>query len=79
MGPKAKGRRAVGSSRLVLGLGRGERERIRGNGISLTIVTNGWNVSGCGHVSPARQVESPVPELVSVPWQGPRVGTTQLW
>ena len=27
-------------------------------------------------VSPARQVESPIPELASVSWQGPREGTT---
>ena len=33
----------------------------------------GWCVS----VSPARQVESPVPELVSVSWQVAREGTTR--
>ena len=30
----------------------------------------------CVDVSPARQVESPIPELASVSWQGPREGTT---
>ena len=32
----------------------------------------GW----CVDVSPARRVESPVPKLISVSWQGPREGTT---
>ena len=32
----------------------------------------GW----CVDVSPARQVDSPIPELVSVSWKGPREGTT---
>ena len=31
----------------------------------------------CVDVSPARQVESPVPELISVSWQGPREETTR--
>ena len=31
----------------------------------------------CVDVSPTRQVESPVPELISVSWQGPREGTTR--
>ena len=35
---------------------------------------HGWNVGWCVEVSPARQVESPVPELISVSWQGPREG-----
>ena len=30
----------------------------------------------CVDVSPTRQVESPVPELISVSWPGPREGTT---
>ena len=38
----------------------GERERIWENGISLTLVTDGWNVGQRMDVSPARQVESPV-------------------
>ena len=72
-----------GSSHLALGLGNeAKRERIRGNGISLTLVTNGWKMGWCGcqpqwvDVSPARQVESPVLELISVSQQGPRGGTT---
>ena len=35
---------------------------------------HGWNVGWCVEVSPARQVESPVPELISVSSQGPREG-----
>ena len=30
----------------------------------------------CVHISPTKQVESPVPELFSVSQQGPREGTT---
>ena len=55
---------------------RGERERIRGNGISRALVTSGFNVGRCVDVSPARPVENPAPELVSVSRQGPREGTT---
>ena len=54
----------------------GKRERIWENGISLTLVNDGWNVGRCVDVSPARQVESPILGLVSVSWQGPREGTT---
>ena len=52
------------------------KERIRGNGNSLSLVTSGCNVGRCVDVSPARLVESPVSELVSVSKQGPREGTT---
>jgi len=34
-------------------------------------------VGQCVDVSPARQVASPIPELVSVSWQGPREETTE--
>ena len=40
---------------------RQERERIQENGISLILVTSGWNVGRCVDVSPVRQVEIPVP------------------
>ena len=74
---RAEGLRAVGflppSARTWK---RGERERIRGNGISRALVTSGFNVGRWVDVSPARPVESPAPELVSVSRQGPREGTT---
>ena len=35
---------------------------------------HGWNVGWWVEVSPAKQAESPVLELVSVSWQGPREG-----
>ena len=74
---KAEGLRTVGilltSAKTWKG---GVKERIRGNRISLTLVTSGCNVGRCVDVSPARLVESPVSELVSVSKQGPREGTT---
>ena len=39
---------------------RGERERIRGNGISLTLVSDGCHSS--------KASESPIPEFISVSW-----------
>ena len=62
----------------ALGLWNEARERIQENGISLTLVTNGWNVGRCVDVSPARQVESPVPGLVSVSRRGPRRGPPEV-
>ena len=49
----------------------GERERM-GFHSALT----GLNMGQCVDVSPELQVESPVPELISVSWQGLREGTT---
>ena len=77
-GHKAEGPRAVGVLPPSTSTWKwGERERIPENGISLTLVTKGCNVGQCVDVSPARQVESPVLELISVSRQSPREGTTR--
>ena len=59
------------------GLGNEVRQRIREDGISLTLVTDGCNMGQCVDVNPARQVESRIPWLASVSRRGPREGTTR--
>ena len=58
------------------GLGNEVRQRIREDGISLTLVTDGCNMGQCVDVNPARQVESRILWLASVSRRGPREGTT---
>ena len=57
---------------------RGAKEDLRER--DFTHPCNRWMKRGpvCVWASPARQVESPVQELISVSRQGPREGTTQL-
>lgn len=77
MGHKGEGLRAVGFLLLSARTWKqAERERIQGNGISLAFVTSGCNVGRCVDVSPARPVERPVLDFVSVSRQGPREGTS---